>query len=112
MLLPGGRPSVLRAEGAGAPTLDGAFESRLRDRERSELSLRWTAARASIAQRTTEATGRFSPMLRRSALPAMVQVGDMVTVNVNGVESCTNPIYRRARVAAVGAHSIILADSL
>jgi len=112
MLLPGGRPSVLRAEGAGAPTLDGAFESRLRDRERSELSLRWTAARASISQLSAETGGRFPPMLRRSALPATVQVGDMVTVNVNGVESCTNPIYHRARVAAVGAHSIILADSL
>jgi hypothetical protein len=36
----------------------------------------------------------------------------MVTVNVNGVESCTNPLYHRARVAAIGTTSIVLADSL
>ncbi len=111
-LLPSNPPTALRAESEGAPTLDRAFESRLRDRERRELSPRWAAARASMAQRAAEINTDFVSTARRSALPTTVQVGDMVTVNVNGVESCTNAILHRARVAAVGAHSIILADSL
>lgn len=111
-LLPGAFPRALRSDVGGAPTLDGAFESRLRDRERIDLPPRWAAARASLTERTATANSGFAPTARRGALPASMQVGDMVTVNVNGVESCTNPIYHRARVAAVGAHSIILADSL
>ena len=111
-LLPSDQPGLSRTDAVESPAPDRAFESRLRDRERLELSPRWASARAAMARRISAADSGFAPTARRSALPAAVQVGDMVTVNVNGVESCTNPIYHRARVAAVGAHSIILADSL
>jgi len=110
-LIPTDQPSAARAPLPAEPTLDRAFESRLRDRERADLTPRWAAARATIRPDSAEATG-FTPMPRRLALPPTVQLGDMVTVNVNGVESCTNPIYHRARVAAIGTHSIVLADSL
>jgi hypothetical protein len=114
-LLPAASPDAERAESPAfpaSPSLDRAFESRLRDRERIGLSPRIASARSVIAARRAVPGTGFSLELRRSALPAGVQVGDMVTVNVNGVENCTNPLYHRARVAAIGTHSIVLADSL
>jgi len=45
-------------------------------------------------------------------LPATLQVGDLVRLNVNGVDACTNGIYHVARVEAIGGKSIILADTL
>jgi hypothetical protein len=107
-----------RTVDATEPRLDRAFESRLRDRERRELEPLMAAARAAMAARSAgvaasaASTTGFSVEPRRGALPATVKVGDMLTVNVNGVESCTNPLYHRARIAAIGTHSIVLADSL
>ena len=45
-------------------------------------------------------------------LPATLKVGDLVRVNVNGVDGCTNAIIRAARVEAIGGKSMILADTL
>lgn len=106
--LPVPQSSASRIGDPSIPAFDRAFESRLRDRERSELSPRMAQARSAMA---TPDVGMI-PAPRRAALPATVQLGDMVTVNVNGVQTCSNPIYHRARVVAVGTHSIILADSL
>jgi hypothetical protein len=69
-------------------------------------------ARSAISARRGSGAAGFAPSARRSALPAAPKVGDMVTVNVNGRENCANPIYHRVRVAAIGTHSIVLADSL
>jgi hypothetical protein len=111
-LLPVAPPTAERVGSPESPSLDRAFESRLRDRERIELAPRITSARSLIANRHAVPSSGFPLEPRRSALPANVQVGDMVTVNVNGIENCTNPLYHRARVAAIGTHSIVLADSL
>ena len=110
-LLTADMPGATQAEAPAEPTRDVAFESRLRDRERIDLAPRWAAARASIVHRM-DGTPGFTPSPLHAALLPTTQVGDMVTVNVNGTESCTNPIYHRARVAAIGTHSIVLADSL
>ena len=45
-------------------------------------------------------------------LPASLKVGDLVRVNVNAVEGCTNAIIRAARVVAIGGKSMILSDTL
>ena len=45
-------------------------------------------------------------------LPASLKVGDLVRVNVNAVDGCTNGKYRIARVEAIGDKSMILADTL
>src|SRR4051812_5372935 len=45
-------------------------------------------------------------------LPASLEVGDLVRVNVNGIDDCTNGIYHVARVEAIGDKSMILADTL
>jgi len=108
-LVPSASPA--RAADPAAPVLDRGFESRLRDRERTGLTARMAVARSTLVPQSSSAAA-LSPSGRRSALPSTAKVGDMVTVNVNGQENCTNAIYHRARVAAIGTHSIILADSL
>jgi hypothetical protein len=111
-VIPSSAPSVTRSPGPSAPSLDRSFESRLRDRERAELSSRIAVARGTMRAPASRSSSGFTPTLRRSVVPADVQVGDTVTVNVNGVENCTDPIYHQARVAAIGTHSIVLADLL
>ncbi len=45
-------------------------------------------------------------------LPASLKVGDLVRVNVNSADACSNGIYHVARVEAIGGKSMILADTL
>lgn len=45
-------------------------------------------------------------------LPASLKVGDLVRVNVNSTDACSNGIYHVARVEAIGGKSMILADTL
>jgi hypothetical protein len=52
----------------------------------------------------------FDMSRRDASIPSDAKVGDTVTVNVNGVENCTNPVYHQARVAAIGTKAIILDD--
>jgi hypothetical protein len=52
-------------------------------------------------------TGPFDP-----PLGASLEVGDLVRLNVNGEQNCTNGIYHIARVEAIGDKSMILADTL
>ena len=107
---------VQEESGAG-PALDRTIEGRLRDRERTDLTSRiasaqaWFATRRAASAATAARDAGFVPAPRRSALPATVKVGDTVTVNVNGIQSCTSPLYHRVRVAAIGTHSIILTDT-
>jgi hypothetical protein len=84
-------PSVL--------TRDVAFESRLRDRERSELTPRFASARRLMATSVP-------------ALPTSVSVGDLITINVNASDPCENAIYHPVRVVAIGTKALILNDTL
>jgi hypothetical protein len=102
-----------------APERDRAFEARLRASERRLVSRfagarSWRAARAARTSATVGASGSrtFDVTRRDGALPANVQVGDIVTVNVNGDDACANPIYHGARVTAIGTHGIVLNDTL
>jgi hypothetical protein len=78
---------------------DDAFEDRLRTRERVELTPRFAAARRWNATSVP-------------SLPVSVAVGDLVTVNVNAVDACTNPVYHTARVVALGTKALVLNDTL
>ena len=111
-LLPASSARAARAVVSAVPTRDVAFESGLRDRERAELTPRVATARRAMRARMSTSTAGAAPEPRRSALPPTVKLGDMVTVNVNGTQNCTNAIYHRARVAAISTHAIVLADSL
>ena len=106
--------------GSATPERDRAFEARLRARERSELTPRFAASRAWFSARAAQSatvsaattSPAFQPVRRDGALPSNVGVGDVVTVNVNGTDACTNPVYHAARVVAIGTHAIVLADTL
>jgi hypothetical protein len=52
------------------------------------------------------------PDFYETPLPASLEVGDLVRLNVNGEENCTNGIYHIARVVAIGEKSMIFADTL
>ena len=41
-----------------------------------------------------------------------LNVGDVISLNVNGSVSCSSPVYHGARVVAVGSRAIILNDTL
>jgi hypothetical protein len=45
-------------------------------------------------------------------LPASLQVGDLVRLNVNGEDACSNGTYHIARVEAISDKAMILADTL
>jgi hypothetical protein len=119
-----GAPSLalVPVEGGAAsgPDVGRDFEARIRARERRDLTPRIGAARTWYDQRaalSTSASGAqrstsFEPARRDGALPADLQVGDLVTLNVNGNDACTNPVYHGTRVVAIGTHSVILADTL
>jgi hypothetical protein len=111
-LLPAPPPQAARLGVAAAPMRDIAFENALRDRERAELTPRIAVARQVMQARRSGSISTAGVEPRRAALPATAKLGDMVTVNVNGTQNCTNAIYHRARVAAISAHAIVLADSL
>lgn len=125
MLAPIGDAKLTRLptpdDGLGAsPSRDQALETRVRSRERRELTPRIAGARARMTARTTRssttgganATRSFDVARRDAALPSGVKVGDLVTVNVNGNDPCSNPVYHAARVTAIGTHAIVLADTL
>ncbi len=101
------------AEGTpAAPVLDQAFEARLRTRERAELTPLFADARAWYAARSAAPTTLGGMTITRSdaAIPSTVAVGDTVTLNVNGNDACSNGVYHKARVAAIGTHALILND--
>ena len=84
---------------------DGGFHARLRARERA-LAPRIAAVRAELAQRPSANLG---PSLAIGT--ANPQVGDLVTINAQANNACSNPINREGRIAAIGQYSIIVHDN-
>jgi hypothetical protein len=106
-----GAPSPFRAPLAGRrlatsriPRLraQDAFEQRLRAAERTRLTPHIGAARKAFAARTGGA--------RRSITPGVPTVGDLMQLNVG--TTCSSTAERTGRVAVVGTHSIVIADTL
>lgn len=56
-----------------------------------------------------------SPDPRGDAIPnprGPLNLGDVISLNVNGTVSCSSPVYHGAKVVAIGTHAIILNDTL
>jgi hypothetical protein len=90
----------------GEPTLvpDDEFESRLRDRERTEAPKRIESARSWMrAHRDVIASGAQAVVT-----PA---VGDLLKLNANFLDFCDNADIRTGRVAAVTDKAIVVADT-
>ena len=81
--------------------------TRMRVRLRLALSIAILASVAACKDGPTAPKGPFD-----TPLPASLKVGDLVRVNVNGEQGCTNAIIRAARVVAIGGKSMILSDTL
>ena len=82
-------------------TRDETFEEMLRDRSLSELTPMIAGARLSKQQRA----GGFSATV---APPA---IGDILKLNTNSANACSNPSIRTGRVVAITDRAIIVADT-
>ncbi|MDA1081456.1 MAG: Ig-like domain-containing protein [Gemmatimonadetes bacterium] len=98
------------------PGRDHAFDSRLRQTERTELGPRLrgggrTAAysRMRAAAVTRQSEGGGASLKGVTGVPP---VGTLVTLNTRSSSSCSNPTLNTGRVVAVGTSSIIIADTL
>jgi hypothetical protein len=105
-------PLALGARTALVP--DESFHLRLQARAHEELRGKASAAREWQRTRAPTATnlGTFAVAPSYSSIPAVVAVGDVVTLNVNPNVGCSSPTYHGARVMAIGTKSIVLADTL
>jgi hypothetical protein len=92
---------------AASPSLipDDAFESRLRERERTEMTPRAAAARAWYGARRNVAGAA------KAAALSIPTVGDLLHLNANAADYCNNAVLRTGRVAAVTDKAIVVADT-
>ena len=82
-----------------------AFETRLRRIARTELTPRIPGLHAYLQQRRT-----MGPSL--NAIPqGPLQLNQIITLNANANDPCSNPINVAARVAAISNNAYILADT-
>jgi len=78
-------------------------DSRLRATERRSLSSLMSGARTWMRRRSTGAL--------RDAIPANPQIGDLLRLNGNSIDACTNPSIRTGRVVAISNSAIVVADT-
>jgi hypothetical protein len=105
--------SVTGFAAARTPVLDERFHQRLLTESR-RLTPLFSLARSTRNARLSAsgtASGRFSPAASFSSIPATVNVGDIVRLNVSS-SPCDAAILRGFRVTAIGSKSVVLADTL
>ncbi|MFL5620147.1 MAG: hypothetical protein ACJ79A_17345 [Gemmatimonadaceae bacterium] len=121
-------PSALKVPSASGPmlsrsvsglsstptkVLDERFHQRLLTEARS-LSRLFGLARSTRNARlsaTRTSSAPFSPSASFASIPATVAVGDILRLNVSS-SSCDAAILRGFRVTAIGAKTVVLADTL
>lgn len=62
-----------------------------------------------------KSTDGIAPPPSTDAIPnprGPLNVGDLISLNVNGDSACSHPVYHPVRVVAIGTHAIILSDTL
>jgi hypothetical protein len=85
---------------------DESVHDRLRQTEAREMPRRVASAREWLDERRAGA-GRAAA----SAIPATLNVGDLVSLNVNDKSYCDSVIMRTGRVAAVTDRAVVVADT-
>jgi hypothetical protein len=88
---------------------DHKFESRLRALERRELRPRVPGARARRAEAMAGTLGQRSATVIPGPQFA-VAVGDILTLNANPNEACSNPNNRQGLVVAISANAVAVED--
>jgi len=84
----------------GASDLQEQFDLRLRRIAQTQLAPLVPGARAAMRNRA-----------RFNAIPPSLTVGQVITLNANGADPCTNPINVGARVVAISSTAYVLADT-
>jgi hypothetical protein len=92
-------PSIV----AAVPSRDEAVHDRLRRTERAQMTDRAAGARAWFGRRSRSAD--------RSMIPATVTIGQILELNVNANDFCSNEEMRRGRVVAITDKAIVVADT-
>jgi hypothetical protein len=105
-LIPSSQGSTPTATAARAPLLDVGFGMRLNARNRARFAGGFRAARAAYQARSANMAG-----ISRSLGVVEPKIGDIVNINV-GLDPCDALVRRGTRVVAIGAQSIVLADTL
>ena len=105
-LIPASQAATRTATSITEPVLDIGFGMRLNARNRARFAGGFRAARAAYQARSANMGG-----ISRSLGVVDPQIGDVVNINV-GLEPCDAVVNRGARVVAIGAQSIVLADTL
>jgi hypothetical protein len=96
--------SMLIAAGTRRPLR--TVDARLHAEAALSLAPRMRAARRWYGTRSGSGTGP-----RRSVIARTVAAGDLVSLNTNADDACTNARMRTGRVAAVGTRSVVVADT-
>jgi hypothetical protein len=91
--------------GRGRPRPDDAWESRLRETSRRELTPRMGGARAAPGRGRARGGARFD------ITPGVPTVGDLMDLNVETGDACTTFDLRVGEVMAVGTHVIVMEDT-
>lgn len=86
--------------GAGASDVQAQFDLKLRRIAQKELAPLVPAARAAMRSRAMF-----------NAIPSSLSVGQIITLNANGTQGCTNPINVGARVVVSSQTAYVLADT-
>jgi hypothetical protein len=103
------RSAAMLPGGGSASSLvpDEAFHLRQMASVQAELRGKADGARAWYAARNATTSGA-----RRNVIPVSPTVGQVLTLNVNGNDGCTNANYHGVKIVAVGTKSIVMADTL
>ena len=104
--LTGGTSGLSALTAAGAPRPLRTLDARLHAEAALTLAPRMRAARQWYDTRSGGATGP-----RRSVIARTVAAGDLLSLNTNPDDACTDVRLRTGRVAAVGTRSVVVADT-
>ena len=107
MVMPSASLAASWSAATGGLEPDVAAESALRERWTRAVTPLVPDARAWYDRRASSRAG-----ISAAVIPATVQVGDVLQLNVNSNDACSNAIYHGARVTAVSANAIIAVDTL
>ena len=107
-------PAVTAPAPLPQPTLDAGALEAVRAPGRVELARR-TRAERELTPLVDEARDwwreREAARAQRPALVAEAKVGDVLRLNANANQACSNPDTRNARVAAVSTNAIVAVDN-
>ncbi len=104
--LTGGTSGLSTLVAAGTRRPLRTLDARLHAQATLTLAPRMRAAREWYGTRSGSATGP-----RRSVVARTVAAGDLVSLNTNADDACTDARMRTGRVAAVGTRSVVVADT-